>query len=110
MTTKSSKASLARQLKDRNITVPRDASIKQLQHRLTHWEEGYGYLFRLAIKRGRQHSIAKHLPIDKICWIPNSAFARAIFNSRYAYFLGRSPEAPNGVLTLDVPEDYGEEE
>jgi len=107
---KSNKAVLVRQLKKGGIPIPKNATIEQLEHRLRYWKSGYGYLFRLAVKAGRQHTDAKHLRWGKTRWVPNSDFAIAIFNSRFAYFLGRHEEIPNGATLLDIPEGYGEEE
>jgi len=107
---KSNKAALVRQLKKGGIPIPKNATIGQLEHRLRYWKAGSGYLFRLAVKSGRRHAEAKHLGWGKTRWVPNSDFARAIFNSRLVYFLGRYEEMPNGATLLDIPEGYGEEE
>ena len=107
---KSTKASLIKRLKNKGIPIPETPLIANLEHRLDNWEPGFGYLFRLAVKSVPTDSAARYIPKGIICWLPNSAFAREVFNSRLVYFLGRAVEPPKGALLVDVPTANDEEE
>lgn len=107
---KSKKASLIKRLKNKGIPIPEIPLVANLEHRLNNWEHGYGYLFRLAVKSVPEGSAAEHIPKGIICWVPNSAFAREVFNSRLVYFLGRAVEPPKGATFVDVPIANEEEE
>jgi len=108
--TRSSKASLIKQLRKLDIPVPKNATVSQLEHRLKHWEKGDGFLVRrFRNMRGRE-SIAKVISTDSTYWVPNSRFIREILKSRLVFFLGRTAMPPADAVVLDVPENYGEEE
>ena len=100
---RNTKAKLIKRLKNKGIPIPEIPLVANLEHRIATWEPGYGYLFRLAVKKIPPNSIAEHIPRGQICWIPNSEFARAIFNTRMVYFLGRAEEPPKGATLVDVP-------
>ncbi len=45
---------------------------------------------------------------DKVYWVPNSRMAKMIAESNLVFILGRSLEAPDGTITLDVPKDFSD--
>jgi len=104
--TKSSKASLTKQLRNKGIPIPSGATITTLKHRLDNWEGGSGYLFRLAkVPNSTRESPAQHLIPGEVCWVPNSEFARDIFKTKLVFYLGRVRECPNNATLVDVPEE-----
>lgn len=107
---KNKKASLIKRLKNKGIPIPEKPLVADLEHRLNNWEGGYGYLFRIAVKSIPKNSVVEHIPKGIICWVPNSVFAREVFNSRLVYFLGRAIEPPKGATFVDVPIANDEEE
>ena len=105
----SDKTKLIKQLKDSGITIPKGASVAELKHRATYWESGKGYLMRLALPTTRKpDSPATLLQQGVVYWIPNSAFARMIAETRLVFIMGRSETAPINAITLDVPKDFND--
>lgn len=104
------KAQLIKQLKSKDIPVPKGASVGELKHRLDTWEGGEGYLFRLAIPPSRKgmDNPAHLLEFGSVYWIPNSRFARLIAETRLVFIMGREYDVPKGATFLDVPKDFND--
>lgn len=107
---RASKANLSKQLRDKGIPIPKDATVEQLQHRLDTWDSARGYLVRPA-KLPRNS--AKVLEPNKNYWIPDSDFARTMLKSQEVFLLTRCNIPKRGEFELlDVPKvgDSTEEE
>tara|TARA_R110000824_G_scaffold196246_3_gene379400 strand:- start:8957 stop:9286 length:330 start_codon:yes stop_codon:yes gene_type:complete len=109
MATKAKRASLTRKLRNKGIPIPKEASVEDLEHRLSHWEEGFGYLFRVAKPYMSKHKYRQYLEAGNTYWIPNSEFAREVFRSRLCFFLGRADSPPKDCYVLDIPKIDKEE-
>ena len=97
-----SRASLTAELRKKKIPVPNEPTIAKLEHRLSHWEGGHGYLMRL-IRIPRRLGPQNNLSIGSTYWIPNSEFARQILKSGEVFMRGRTAEVPRDAVFLDVP-------
>ena len=107
---KRNKASLTSKLRKANIPVPKDASIKELEHRAKHWIEGDGFILRRFRQSRGIRDEANILDRKTIYWVPNSQFAQNLLKTGIVFSMGRTPAPPADATFLDVPENYGEEE
>ena len=108
---RASKASLSKQLKDKDIPIPTNATVEELQHRLNTWESGKGYLVRPA--KLPRNSPKLNLNSQMNYWIPNSDYAREMIKSQEVFLLTRCNIPNRGDFELlDVPKlgDSTEEE
>ena len=104
-----SKASLIKSLKNKDIPVPKGATVAELRHRDTYWIDGNGYLFRLAVPTNRKagHPVSL-LENGVVFWVPNSEFAKMIANSNMVFLLGRALVPPSTAKILDLPKDFSD--
>jgi len=112
MEKKPTKAYLVKQLRKREIPIPKDATIEILKHRLKYWLGGEGFHVRPLKYTGAinfSNSPVKLLT-DKnaLYWIPNSKMAHVIVGSRVVLILDRTNKPSNDAIILDVPIDYDE--
>lgn len=104
------KATLIKKLKQKGITIPKNATVAELEHRLKYWHDGNGYMFRLALpasRAGEGHPV-QLLESGTIYWIPNSEFAHIIANTKLVYLMGRTMNPPKECVVLDVPKDFND--
>ena len=112
MTKKPTKAYLTKQLRKRDIPIPKGAKIETLEHRLKYWLPGEGFHVR-PLKYTGTHNFSNSpvkLLTDKnaLYWIPNSKMAHVIVGSRVVLILDRTNKPSNDAIILDVPIDYDE--
>lgn len=103
---KKSKASLTRELRKRNIPIPENPTIKNLQHRLDYWESGSGWLIRRV--RPARNSPFPELEHKTLYWLPNGRLARQVVKSGEFFSMGRYPIPPEGVAIFDIAFDEEE--
>jgi len=104
------KAALVQECREIGIPVPKGAKAEDIKHRLRHWRPGKGWLFRLVRPRSRKenHPVAMLEEWDKVYWVPNSRMAKMIAESHIVFILGRTNEAPQDAVVLDVPKDFSD--
>ena len=101
---------LKKQLKEKGIPIPKNATVAELEHRLKYWVDGNGYMFRLALpasRVGEGHPV-QLLEQGQLYWIPNSEFAHIIANTKLVYLMGRTLNPPKECVVLDVPKDFSD--
>lgn len=104
------KATLIKKLKQKGISIPKNATVAELEHRLKYWHDGNGYMFRLALptsRVGEGHPV-QLLESGTVYWIPNSDFAHIIANTKLVYLMGRTMNPPKECVVLDVPKDFND--
>jgi len=108
MAQKRTKAYLTKQLRKKGITIPKGLGIDALEHRLSNYLPGDGFIIRLAKPSSRRPGHPVTLLTDKntIYWVPNSIMAQQIILSKLVFVMGRSTEPPNNTTTIEVPSDY----
>jgi|TARA_Y100001973_G_C5204388_1_gene340384 hypothetical protein len=102
------KAALVQECREVGIPVPKSAKVDDIKHRLRHWRPGKGWLFRLCRPNSRKenHPVGMLEEWDKVYWVPNSRMAKMIAESNLVFILGRTLEAPDDAIMLDVPKDF----
>ena len=104
-----SRASLTSQLRKKQIPVPSEPTIANLEHRLNNWEEGNGWLIHL-IRRPRREGPQNILATGFTYWVPNSEFARQIVKSGEVFLMGRTPSCPKDAVFLDIRLNFNTDE
>jgi len=107
MTRKASKAALVKELRDKEIPIPKNPTIEALTKRLR-WLPGKGWILR----RFKPHPEPSH-PVNLLehgvmTYVPNSKFAEKIVKSQKVMILGRTAMPWDGVAILDPTEDEEE--
>jgi len=107
---KSNRASLIKRLKDSSIDFPSKATVSELEHILSSREGGKGYVLRAIKPTSRGTGPAKGFPNNESVWVPSSAYARAIVDSKphIVTVVGRLSEAqvPNTMRVIEIPEEW----
>ena len=108
----SSKAALAKKLKDAGLTVPEGADAKEMEHRLKHYTDldtaGYNVrLFRGWGSEYSEHPISKLTDRKAMYWLPPSAMAEEIVQTKMVAVVKRGLPLHNAII-IDVPVGYGE--
>ena len=110
MAKKLTKAQLVSKLKKEGIPVPKSAKVADMEHRLTHWQGGDGFMVRLLKNpvgsRWEGHPVQLLEDRSKTYWIPRSQMATEILESRLVMILGNTAEPSNNAQVIDVPSDY----
>jgi len=103
---KASKASLVKVLHRKGISIPKGATISELEER-SKWLSGQGFL----VRRFRPVKHAEHpvmlLNPQETTWLPHTKLTEEIILSKKVMLIGRCRDPPEGVALLDDP---GEEE
>ena len=107
---KSNRASLIKKLKDKGIDFPSKATVSELETILASRESGKGYVLRSIKPTSRGTGPARDFPNNESVWVPSSAYARAIVDSKphIVTVVGRLNEAqvPNTMRVMDIPEEW----
>lgn len=105
---KKSKSALVREMHDRGIPVPEKATVALLEERLATWISGNGWILRRFKNHDKSHPVMR-LPRNVAVWVPDSDFAHQCVSSKRVLVLGRM-DNPDGLIVIDINEDYTEEE
>lgn len=109
MTRKANKSALVKELRDREIPIPDEPTIKNLTQRLS-WLPGKGFVFR----RFKVHPDPTHpcmrLEQNVLTYVPNSPLAEKIVKSKRVMVVARTPMPWDGLVILDPEEEDSEEE
>ena len=106
------KTSLVKKLKDAGLTVPEGADVKEMEHRLKHYNDldSAGYNVRLYRGWGSQyedHPISKLVDRKAVYWLPPSAMAEEIVKTKLVVVVKRGLPLHNAIV-IDIPVGYGE--
>ena len=102
---KPSLASLSKQMHDKGLSVPDDATVSMLEHRLAHWRGPNGYVVRLyrnAVGPLREAGLMS----GKMYWLPDSDWAQMLIETKRLQIVTRTQEPPGRSIPLDVPEGW----
>ena len=107
---KSNRASLIKKLKDKGIDFPSKATVSELENILLAREGGKGYVLRAIKPTSRGTGPARDFPNNESVWVPSSAYARAIVDSKphIVTVVGRLSEeqVPNTMRVIEIPEEW----
>lgn len=110
---KSKKAQLVKELKSKGIDIPNKVTVEALESLATISVGdlgGKGYVVRLLKPSNRlsSHAVAALENMDETYWLPNSAWAKEVIESRIVLVLRRCDraKAPKGVKVMEVPREY----
>lgn len=103
------KASLLKKANDKGIPTFGNPSVADLEHRLTNWSPGQGWVLRRLYQKPLPEW-AGAVPYDKVFWVPNSFYAKRLMETRKIVFMGRSDNPPRDCVLWDIPSATEEEE
>ena len=107
-----SKAKLAAELKEKGISIPEDATVADMKHRLAHYKPGMGYMMRIhrnAGKRYADHPLSLlDAPRKALYWLPASEMTDRIIATKRVVVVGRVAKPSATMIVIDVPSDYEE--
>ena len=107
MARKANKAALVKELRDKEIPIPKNPTIENLTKRLS-WLPGKGFVFR----RFKPHPDPTHpcmrLEQNVLTYVPNSAMAEKIVKSKRVMIVARTPMPWDGLVIVDPVEDEEE--
>ena len=107
-----SKAKLAAELKEKGISIPEDATVADMKHRLKHYKPGMGYMMRIHRNAGKRY--ADHplslltAPRKALYWLPASEMTDRIIATKRVVVVGRVAKPSDTMVVIDVPSDYEE--
>ena len=107
---KPSKAKLAAELRDKGISIPEDATVADMKHRLKHYKPGMGYMMRIHRNAGKRY--ADHplslltAPRKALYWLPASEMTDRIIATKRVVVVGRVAKPSDTMVVIDVPSDY----
>jgi hypothetical protein len=108
VTRKANKAALVKELRDKEIPIPKNPTIENLTKRLS-WLGGKGFVFR----RFKVHPDPLHpcmtLEQNVLTYVPNSRFAERIVRSKKVMVVARTPMPWDGLAIVDPPVEDEEE-
>ena len=108
MTRKASKATLVKELRDKDIPIPKNPTIEALQQRLR-WLPGKGWVLRLFKPHPEPSHPANLLEQGVMTYVPNSRFAEEIVESQKVMIVARTAMPWDGLAILDPPAEDEEE-
>ena len=105
-----SKAKLAAELKEKGISIPEDATVADMKHRLAHYKPGMGYMVRIHRNAGKRY--ADHplslltAPRKALYWLPASEMTDRIIATKRVVVVGRADKPTIKMVVIEVPSDY----
>ena len=99
-----SKAKVVKELKAKSISIPKDATLTELEYMRDNWISCNGWLIRPIKPTARKpNNPVSKLEKNKTYWIPDSKYAQEIVKSQLVAVLGRAKTPPKDVIVVEIP-------
>jgi hypothetical protein len=99
-----SKAKVVKELRDKNIGIPKGATLTELEHIRDNWISCNGWLIRPIKPTARKpNNPVSKLEKNKTYWIPDSKYAQEIVKSQLVAVLGRARTPPKEAIVVEIP-------